>query len=32
VLAWCGHDDLVPWTDEEQQEDWYDHDHEELES
>jgi hypothetical protein len=32
VLAWYGHDDLVPWTGEELQEGWYDHDHEELKS
>jgi hypothetical protein len=27
-----GLDDLVPWSDEEQLVDWYDHIHEELES
>jgi hypothetical protein len=27
-----GLDDLVPWSDEEQLVDWYDHVHEELES
>jgi hypothetical protein len=26
------HDDIVPWSDEEQLVDWYDHIHEEVES
>jgi hypothetical protein len=31
-LALYGRDGLVPWIDEEQLVDWYDHVHEELES
>jgi hypothetical protein len=31
-LAWYGFNDLVPWSDEEQLVDWYDHVHDELES